>query len=239
MELIVERLVEKGRVIVKKAYCDWSRYREYKNGLHELAIDLIEVPQRKVGGKNSADIRMVVDAIEVCYEKPHLDVFVVASGDSDFSPLVNKLREMNKEVIGVGLKGSTSKLLVECCDQFIFYEDLVRHTSKRRVRTKSSGEEGGVAIPGRLKQLPEKKAKAFTYVLDAIGGLLRENKETLWGSMIKQTIKRKHPSFDENYHGYSTFSRLLEDAQKEALLKLKRDEASGGYIVTAVAEDLL
>jgi uncharacterized protein (TIGR00288 family) len=234
MGLILERLLDKGRVIVKRAYCDWTRFKDYRTKFHELAIDLIEVPQRRVGGKNSADIRMVVDALEICYEKPHLDVFVVASGDSDFSPLVNKLRENNKFVIGCGVKNSTSNLLVESCDEFIFYEDLLRRTGKR----KRDDPRGGAELPDRLAKLPKKKQEAFHYLVDSIHALLRENKPILWGSMIKDTIKRKRPSFDEGYHGYSTFSRLLEDAQSQNLVKLKRDEVSGGYIVTAVADDV-
>jgi len=233
MALVMERLLDKGRIIVKRAYCDWTRYGEYRNRLHELAIDLTEVPQRRLGGKNSADIRMVVDAMEMCYEKQHVDVFVIASGDSDFSPLVNKLRENNKEVVGVGVKGSTSNLLVETCDEFIFYDDLVRRTEKKKQREKQ------VRLPKRLQGLGEKKLKAFGFLMDSVQALSRENKSVLWGSMVKQTVKRKRPSFDEGYHGYSSFSRLLEDMQANSLLKLKRDEASGGYIITAVADDVM
>ncbi|MFC1707701.1 NYN domain-containing protein [Planctomycetota bacterium] len=230
MRLILDRLVEKGKVLVKRAYCDWTRFSEYKQRLQELGIDLIEIPQRRIGGKNSADIRLVVDAMEVCYEKSHLDVFVVASGDSDFSPLVSKLRENNKAVIGCGVKSSTSNLLVENCDEFIFYDDLVRSTKKTKGDTRS--------LPDRLSKLPKQKRAAFGHLIDAIEALIRENKQVLWGSMIKETIKRKRPSFNESFHGYSTFSRLLEDAQRQNLVQLKRDEVSGGYIVVALADDI-
>lgn len=233
MKLIHERLLEKGRVIAKRAYCDWGRFKEEKKKLHELAIDLIEVPQRRQGGKNSADIRMVVDAMEMCYEKQHLDIFVVASGDSDFSPLVNKLRESNKEVIGIGVKGSTSNLLVEVCDEFIFYEDLLRHTERRSKKKQPS------TMPKRLANLSEKKLEVVTRLLNAVDALNRENKDVLWGSMVKQTVKRRHPSFDESYYGFSNFSKLLEEMQTLKIFKLKRDEASGGYIVVAVADDVL
>ncbi len=229
IHLVLERLLEKGKIIVKRAYADWERYSEYKRALHEAAIELIEVPQRSIGGKNSADIRLVVDAMDLCYSKEHIDAFVILSGDSDFSPLVSKLKENNKHVIGVGVKHSTSDLLVDNCDEFIFYEDLARTEEKKIDKDR---------IPPRLQHLPKKKLEAFLYLIDAIQALVRENKEVLWGSMIKEAIKRKRPSFDETYHGYSTFSKLLEDAEKEKLVQLKRDEKSGGYIVTAFADDL-
>jgi uncharacterized protein (TIGR00288 family) len=229
IHLVLERLVEKGKIIAKRAYADWERYSEYKRSLHEAAIELIEVPQRHIGGKNSADIRLVVDAMDLCYAKAHLDAFVILSGDSDFSPLVSKLRENNKYVIGLGVKQSTSDLLVDNCDEFIFYDDLARREEKR-------GPEKG--LPPRLQSLPKKKAEAFFFLIDAIQALIRENKDVLWGSMIKETIKRKRPSFDETYHGYSTFSKLLEDAEREKLVQLKRDDRSGGYIVTAFADDI-
>jgi uncharacterized protein (TIGR00288 family) len=230
MQIVLERLLEKGKIIVKRAYADWERYSEYKRQLHELAIELIEVPQRSIGGKNSADIRLVVDAIDLCYAKEHIDAFAILSGDSDFSPLVSKLRENDKYVIGLGVKNSTSDLLVDNCDEFIFYEDLVRREEKKIDKDK---------LPPRLQSMPKKKAEAFAQLIDGIQSLVRENKEVLWGSQIKEAIKRKRPSFDESYHGYSTFSKLLEDAEKEKLVQLKKDEKSGGYIVTAVADDLL
>jgi len=229
IHMVLERLVEKGKIIVRRAYADWERYSEYKRALHESAIELIEIPQRSIGGKNSADIRLVVDAMDLCYGKSHVDAFAILSGDSDFSPLVSKLRENNKYVIGLGVKQSTSDLLAENCDEFIFYDDLARREEKR----------GPEKIPTRLANLPKKRGEAFLYVLDGIQALLRENKDVLWGSMLKETIKRKRPSFDETYHGYSTFSKLLEDAEKEKLIQLKRDDKSGGYIITAYAEDVL
>ncbi len=224
IHLLLERLLEKGKIVAKKAYADWERYSEYKRELHEAAIELIDIPQRHVGGKNSADIRLVVDAMDLAHAKEHIDLFCIASGDSDFSPLVSKLKENNKYVIGIGVKNSTSDLLVDNCDEFVFYEDLVRETERSD------------KMPSRLGNLPKKKAEAFSTLLSAIKGLVRENKEVLWGSMIKEAIKRKRPQFDESYHGYSTFSKLLEDAERDKLVQLKRDEKSGGYIVTAFAE---
>ncbi len=229
INLVLERLVEKGKLIHKRAYADWERYSDYKRALHEAAIELIEVPQRHIGGKNSADIRLVVDAMDLSYAKAHVDAFVICSGDSDFSPLVSKLKENGKHVIGLGVKQSTSDLLVENCDEFIFYDDHARREEKR----------GTEKIPPRVASLPKKKGEAIAYLIDALQALIRENKETLWGSMIKETIKRKRPSFDESYHGYSTFSKLLDDAEREKLVQLKRDEKSGGYIVTAFADDLV
>jgi uncharacterized protein (TIGR00288 family) len=224
IHLILERLLEKGKVVHKKAYADWERYSEYKRPFHECAIELIDIPQKHYSGKNSADIRLVVDAMDLSHSKAHIDVFCIASGDSDFSPLVSKLKENNKYVIGIGVKNSTSDLLVDNCDEFVFYEDLMRRTEKQE------------RVPARLQALPKKKAEAYAQVLDAIQALVRENKEVLWGSMIKETIKRKKPQFDESYHGYSTFSKLLEDMEREKIVQLKRDERSGGYIITAFAE---
>jgi uncharacterized protein (TIGR00288 family) len=220
---ILERLLEKGRIIAKRAYADWTRYSEFREALHEAAIELIEVPKRTQTGKNSADIRLVVDALDLCYTKEHLDTFVVVSGDSDFSPLVSKLKENNKRVIGVGLREATSALLADNCDEFLFYEDL---TAAGPVRPPGK--------PGEIR-LPPKKQEAFDLLLDAIEALLRENKEILWSSMIKDTIKRKKPAFNENAYGYRTFSELLEDAARSELIAITRDEKSGGtYVVTEV-----
>lgn len=218
--LVLKRLVEKGKIMVKRAYADWEHYKEYKRPFHEAAIELIDIPQKKYSGKNSADIRLVVDAMDLAHGKEHLDTFVIVSGDSDFSPLVSKLRENNKYVIGMGVKNSSSELLVDNCDEFIYYEDLIRATKK--------------AAP--VQHLPEKQAEAFAMLTDAIQALQRENKEVLWGSMIKQTIKRKRPDFDEGYYGYSSFSKLLEDAAKQGILELKKDQRSGTYIITGFAE---
>jgi len=217
--LVLERLLEKGKIIVKKAYCDWERYSEFKRPFHEAAIELIDIPQKYYSGKNSADIKMVVDAMDLCYSKEHLDTFVVMSGDSDFSPLVSKLKENNKYVIGVGVKGSSANLLISNCDEFIFYEDVWRDQQK---------------LP-QLDGLGKKHAEAFSLMIDAMQALIRENKDVLWGSMIKQTMQRKKPSFNEGYYGYSTFSELLEDAEKKNIIRLKKDQRSGSYIVTGFA----
>ncbi len=221
IQLVLERLVEKGKIMVKRAYADWGRYLDYKRPFHEAAIELIDIPRSHYSGKNSADIRMVVDAMDLSHEKAHIDTFVIVSGDSDFSPLVSKLRENNKYVIGMGVKNSSSELLVDNCDEFIYYEDLVR-TQKKPSRS--------------LRDLPEKTGEAMSLITDAIEALQREDKEVLWGSMIKQTIMRKKPSFNESYYGYKTFSRMLEDAAKHGIVELKRDAKSRSYIVEPVGE---
>ena len=220
INLVLERLVEKGKIIVKRAYADWERYSEFKIPFHEAAIELIDIPQRRYTGKNSADIKMVVDAMDLSYSKEHLDTFVLLSGDSDFSPLVSKLKENNKYVIGIGVKNSSSNLLIDNCDEFIFYEDVWRDQQK------------GPALTG----LTKKKAEVFQMLTESILALQRENKDVLWGSMIKQTMKRKKPSFNEGYYGYSTFSELLQDAERNGLLKLRKDERSGSWVVTGFAK---
>ncbi len=217
VNLVLERLLDKGKLLVKKAYADWSRYSDYKRAFHEAAIELIEVPQKSIGGKNSADIRLVVDAMDMSFQKEHVNCFVVASGDSDFSPLVSKLKENNKYVIGLGVKNSTSDLLIENCDEFIFYEDLVR-VQQRPLPMASGG-------------LPEKLQECFSLLVDSVVALQRENKEVLWGSMVKETMKRKRPSFNETYYGFRTFSHLLEDAQRRSVVVLRRDQKSGSYVV--------
>jgi len=216
VNLVLERLLDKGKLLVKKAYADWSRYADYKRSFHEAAIELIEVPQKSVGGKNSADIRLVVDAMDMSFQKEHINCFVVASGDSDFSPLVSKLKENNKYVIGLGVKNSTSDLLIENCDEFIFYEDLVR------------GQQRPVPV---IANANEKQQEVFALLVDSVLALQRENKEVLWGSMVKETMKRKKPSFNETYYGFRTFSHLLEDAQRRGIVVLRRDQKSGSYIV--------
>ena len=215
INLVLQRLIEKGRIVFKKAYADWTRYSEYKREFHEAAIELIDIPQRAYSGKNSADIRMVVDAMDLASSKTHITTFVVCSGDSDFSPLVSKLKENDKSVIGVGVKNSTSDLLISNCDEFIFYEDLVRETR---------------ALPS-IENLPEKKQELFRLMLDSLQALVRENYDVIWGSMIKQTMQRKQPYFNESYYGYKSFSELLEDAQRLGLLSMKKDAKSGGYII--------
>ncbi len=216
IQKVLARLVEKGKIVVKTAYADWSRFGDYRNQMHEAAIELIEIPKRQMTGKNSADIRLVVDAIDLCYSKNHIDTFVIVSGDSDFSPLVSKLKENGKRVIGVGMHDSTSTLLAENCDEFIYYEDL---------------EMPGNAPEAVGQDLPKKKREAFQLLVDSIIALVRENKEILWSSMIKDTMKRKKPMFNESYHGYSTFSALLEDAEKHDLIRLMTDPRSGTYVV--------
>ena len=220
ISLLLERLLEKGKIVAKRAYCDWDKFPDYKRELHEAAIELIEIPGRSYSGKNSADIRMAVDAMDMCYSKEHIDLFVVASGDSDFSPLVSKLKENDKAVIGVGVKNSSSDLLIDNCDEFIFYEDLVR----------------GVTKAPTVAFQDKKKAEVFKLLIDSIKALMRENKEILWGSMVKQTMQRKKPTFNEEYYGYNTFSDLLEDAQSNNIIKIKRDIKSGSYVITGFAQ---
>jgi uncharacterized LabA/DUF88 family protein len=217
IHLVLQRLIEKGRIVYKKAYADWTRYSEYKREFHEAAIELIDIPQRAYTGKNSADIRMVVDAMDLASSKAHITTFVICSGDSDFSPLVSKLKENDKSVIGVGVKNSTSDLLISNCDEFIFYEDLVRETR---------------ALPS-IDNLPKKKQEVFRLIADSIQALRRENYDVIWGSMIKQTMQRKQPYFNESYYGYKSFSELLEDAERHGLLSMKKDAKSGGYVVSA------
>ena len=247
---VLERLLLKGSIVVKKAYCDWERYREFKSGMHQAGFELIEIPHVSQSGKNSADIRMVVDALDLCYTKPHVESFVIISGDSDFSPLVSKLRENNKGVIGVGVKNSTSDLLMANCDEFIFYDDLVREQKARRtVRRKSVAAEPAAhaAAPGDGKDKEKEKEKekdedkqqeAFDLVLATIDALIAERgeDEKVWGSMVKQALKRRRPGFNESYYGFRSFNRLLEEAASRRLLALERDEKSGGYIVTSTGE---
>jgi uncharacterized protein (TIGR00288 family) len=216
-------MVEKGKIVAKKAYADWGRYSSYTEALHEAAIELVEIPRRAQSGKNSADIRLCVDAMDLAYSKEHIDTFIILSGDSDFSPLVSKLKELGKDVIGLGMQNSTSDLLRDNCDEFLYYEDLEQPTAE---------------VPGLDPKLPETKRKAFTLLLDSLLALRRENKEVMWSSMIKDTMKRKKPSFNETYHGYRTFSALLEDAQKHSLIELETDKRSGTYVVTRFGDEL-
>jgi uncharacterized protein (TIGR00288 family) len=214
---VVERLVEKGKLVVKKAYADWSRFAQYTAPLHEAAIELIEIPRRGQTGKNSADIRLCVDAMDLAYSKDHIDTFVIVSGDSDFSPLVSKLKELGRHVIGLGLAEATSDLLRDNCDEFIYYDDLDRTP---------------VTVPGLPAQLSESKKKVFGLLMESLLALRRENKEVLFSSMVKDTMKRKKPSFNEEYHGYRTFSELLEDAAANGIIDIERHKGSGTYVVT-------
>ncbi|MGE3165116.1 MAG: NYN domain-containing protein [Planctomycetota bacterium] len=227
IEKILTRLVEKGKITHKKAYADWSVFSTYKRAFHEAAIELIDIPHKSVGGKNSADIKMVVDAMELSFTKNHIDTFVLVTGDSDFSPLVSKLRENNKRIIGLGVKNSTSDLLMENCDEFVFYDDLVRAAPRRRAKKTTT------ASP--LVKLTPEQREAFALVVESVLGLQRENKDVIWASMVKQTMKRKRPSFNEEYHGYPSFSRLLEDLVKFNVIKMHKDQRSGTYVI----DDLL
>lgn len=222
IQKVLERLVEKGKVIVKKAYADWSRFTKYKQPFHEAAIELIEIPKRTSTGKNSADIRLAVDAIDLCYSKEHIDTFAIISGDSDFSPLVSKLKENGKHVIGLGMRSSTSTLLSDNCDEFIYYEDLVL---------------GEFQPPKLDSKVPKEKHPAFSLLFESIIALIRENKESLWSSMVKDTMKRKRPSFSESSYGYRSFSELLEDAQKKGFIELRTDPRSGTYVVVGFAQE--
>ena len=296
--LVLERLLDKGNIVVKKAYADWDRYKPYKKPLHEAAFELVEIPHVSYSGKNSADIRLVVDALDLCYTKAHIDMFVVVSGDSDFSPLVSKLRENNKKVIGLGVKSSTSDLLIDNCDEFIYYDDLVRQRRAAQGGSKSgSGRRGQAKEPPQRTSAPTKapekrpslplttsqplpqpqqlqpqsqaqplppkaeapvllststaqapapapsteaapsadmqtrRDEAIEMVLDTVESLFRDRDDNLWGSMVKQVLKRKKPNFSETFHGYRTFNELLEDASKRGLLDLQKDERSGGYLI--------
>ena len=213
--LVLKRLREIGRILFKRAYSDWSSFTDYRLEFHSSSIEMVEIPMKHQGGKNSADIRMVVDALDLCYTRPHFDTFVLASGDSDFSPLVTKLRENDKRVIGIGVKNSTSNLLVDTCDQFIFYEDLKR------------GQKKGKRYSGRDK----KRAEVFGLLTDAVEALQRQNREILWSSLVKQTMSRLQPTFDMEYFGFRTFSQLLKAAEKEQIVSIEKDEQSGSYIV--------
>ena len=244
---ILERLLLKGSIVVKKAYCDWDRYKEFKAPMHAASFELIEIPHLRQSGKNSADIRMVVDALDLCYTKSHVDTFVVVSGDSDFSPLVSKLRENDKTVIGVGVKKSTSDLLVSACDEFIYYDDLVREQRKVAGRKKQPSPrpapraEGARSAPpageGRGEGEDDKVQEALDLVLATVDALVEERgeDETIWGSMVKQTLKRRKPGFNEKYYGFGSFNELLEEARSRNLLELERDEKSGGYVVRPAA----
>jgi len=262
---VLERLLVKGSIVVKKAYCDWERYKTFKSTMHEAAFELIEIPHVRQSGKNSADIRMVVDALDLCYTKAHVDTFVIISGDSDLSPLVSKLRENNKAVIGVGVKQSSSDLLISNCDEFIYYDDLVREEkakvkrTRRKPQTKSAAKPSAVEaesksgeearVEDRVLEEPkledeskreDKTVQALELVMSTLDALVAERgeDEKIWGSMIKQTLKRRHPGFNESYYGFKSFNSLLETAQARGLLSLERDEKSGGYIVRNAAHDV-
>ena len=249
---VIERLLLKGSIVAKKAYCDWERYKEFKAVMHEAAFELIEIPHARQSGKNSADIRMVVDALDLCYTKEHIDTFVIVSGDSDFSPLVSKLRENAKSVIGVGVKSSTSDLLMNNCDEFIFYDDFVADRKPARRRQRAAKGRGKVVIssdkenkqdssnlsPAFAKSQDGLAQEAIDLVLQTASGIYAErgDKTKLWGSMIKQTLKRRRPGFNESFYGFNSFNDLLEEAQTRGQLDLELDERSGGYRVVRISE---
>jgi uncharacterized protein (TIGR00288 family) len=243
---VLERLLLKGSIVVKKAYCDWERYKEFKATMHEAAFELIEIPHVRQSGKNSADIRMVVDALDLCYTKAHVDTFVIISGDSDFSPLVSKLRENNKYVIGIGVKDSTSDLLSANCDEFIFYDDLVRaqEAKKKQAAKKTPARPAaGAAKPGEAKGEAkgeeDKRQEALDFIVETVEALIAErgSDEKIWGSLVKTTMQRRKPGFTESSYGYRSFKELVEDAQKHRLLTVVRDEKSGQYTIRLPAGD--
>ncbi|MEJ0038651.1 MAG: NYN domain-containing protein [Gammaproteobacteria bacterium] len=257
VKLVIERLLLKGSIVVRKAYCDWDRYKDFKAGMHLAGFELIEIPHVKQSGKNSADIHMVVDALDLCYTKPHVDAFVIMSGDSDFSPLVAKLRENNKSVIGVGVKNSTSNLLIESCDEFIYYDDLVREVKarpvKRATRAKQPARSASTAAaePAAAAAVEtsagttaadakaqEKRQEAFDLVLATLEGLSAERGDDgkIWSSHVKQILKRRRPGFNESYYGFKSFNALLEEAAKRGIITLEREGKSGSYIVRAVSD---
>jgi uncharacterized protein (TIGR00288 family) len=258
IRLVLERLLLKGSIVVKKAYCDWDRYKEFKATMHEAAFELIEIPHARQSGKNSADIRMVVDALDLCYTKEHIDTFVIISGDSDFSPLVSKLRENAKMVIGVGVKNSTSDLLMNNCDEFIFYDDLVRASdsapSRRppaaKTQPAADRKPAKTAAPAAKAAKPEKAAtpekagteaerrdEAVALVVETAEGLFAERGDRVWGSMVKQTLKRRRPGFNESFYGFRSFSELLEEAEDRELFDLELDERSGGYVIQPIRHE--
>jgi uncharacterized protein (TIGR00288 family) len=218
IDLVLKRLLEKGRIVFKRAYCDWSNYQDAVRIFHGQGVELIDIPQTRMSGKNSADIRMVVDALDLCYAKGHIDIFALVSGDSDFSPLVSKLKENNKRVIGCGVKSSTSDLLIANCDEFIYYDDLIRVAKKPKPAPRKGKTEG------------DKRDEAFDHVLEVLASI-EQDYDTLWGSTLKQAIRRVYPGFNEGYYGYRTFSDLLEDLEAEKLIALDYDESRGNYMV--------
>jgi uncharacterized protein (TIGR00288 family) len=232
---VLERLLLKGNIVVKKAYCDWSRYQEHKSAMHEASFEMIEIPHVRQSGKNSADIRLVVDALDLCYTKAHVDTFVIISGDSDFSPLVSKLRENDKIVIGVGVKNSTSDLLIANCDEFIYYDDLVRRQPPRRPTPVAAPggrrtSRAAAPVPGAPE---DNRQEAVDLIRETYEALVAERGEgeRIWGSMIKQTLKRRKPGFSESYYGFRSFNQLLEEAKARGALDLERDEKSGGFVI--------
>jgi uncharacterized protein (TIGR00288 family) len=235
IKLILERLLLRGNIVVKKAYCDFDRYKEFKKDLHEAAFELIEIPHVRQSGKNSADIRMVVDALDLCYTKQHLDTFVILSGDSDFSPLVSKLRENAKTVVGVGVKSSSADLFINNCDQFIYYDDLVREELERqRAKSTRKTDSKPENPPAKLNAGPTRE-QALDALVATLAALEQERGEDrIWGSMIKPALKRRNPGFNERAHGFQSFNDLLKTAEKLGLLKLEADGKSQNFSVRSV-----
>ncbi len=233
MDLVLQRLLERGNIVVRKAYCDWARYKADRKSLHERSFELVEVPHIKISGKNSADIRMCVDALDLAHTKQHVEIFALITGDSDFSPLVSKLRENNKRVVGIGVRQSTSDLLVDNCDEFIYYDDLVRESKPspgRRGRSRKKSSKAGA-------KAEDLGLAAIELVTDTAERLFRDRPDSLWGSMVKQTLKRKQPNFSESYHGYRNFNELLEDARERGYLVLEKDQRSGGYLIVELGPE--
>lgn len=232
IELILKRLLEKGRLVFKRAYCDWSHYQDAIRSFHAQGIELIDIPQTKMSGKNSADIRMVVDALDLCYSKDHIDVFALISGDSDFSPLVSKLKENNKRVIGCGVKSSTSDLLISNCDEFIYYDDLIRIEKKAKAapkRTRPASSEGKSGE--KVEEKPEdRKQEAVDRVMEVLTSI-EQDYDPLWGSTLKQAIRRVYPGFNEGYYSYRSFSDLLQELKAAELIELEYDKSRGNYAV--------
>ena len=241
MELVAKRLLEKGRIVYKRAYCDWSQYRSAVREIHHLGIEMVDIPRSRMSGKNSADIHMVVDALDLCYSKDHIDYFALVSGDSDFSPLVSKLKENNKWVIGCGVKNSTSDLLISSCDEFIYYDDLERAARKRRpVKKKAKKESSSGEAPKEDKGEDKaedkdddggKREDVVEPLLEIIRSLGRDY-DPLWGSLVKQTMRRVHPGFNESYYGFKSFSDMLHSVAEMGHIALEHDEERGNYKIT-------
>ncbi|MEJ8795194.1 NYN domain-containing protein [Trinickia caryophylli] len=232
---VLERLLLKGSIVVKKAYCDWDRYKTFKSAMHEASFELIEIPHVRQSGKNSADIRLVVDALDLCYTKSHVDTFVIISGDSDFSPLVSKLRENEKKVIGVGVKNSTSDLLVANCDEFIFYDDLVREQQRAMAKREARDAANAPKRPAEEEKQPKmeaRKAQAIALAVETFEALVSERGDSgkIWASVLKSAIKRRKPDFNESYYGFRAFGNLLDEAQSRGLLEVGRDDKSGAFV---------
>jgi uncharacterized LabA/DUF88 family protein len=250
IKLVLERLLLKGSIVVKKAYCDWDRYKSFKGAMHEANFELIEIPHVRQSGKNSADIRLVVDALDLCYTKSHVNTFVIISGDSDFSPLVSKLRENAKQVIGVGVQQSTSDLLIANCDEFFFYDDLVRESQRavakrESARSQQNAQQAAKRAPDEDKtrqkeDLEKRRTKAVEIAVQTFDALASERGDSgkIWASVLKNAIKRRKPDFNETYYGFRAFGNLLEEAHARGLLEFGRDEKSGAYVYRSTAANM-